>query len=232
MLSYLRHKSLTKHVIRLPNDYDTMFFCTGSVAEQLARFELCKRDVRLFFYDEGVASYIGSMEHISGADAFFRKLCFGHRAMRTGFPKYLHAPELYVGDADGTLLPIKHLRRDSEEVAVLSRIFAYTSEMSIRQRYIVFDMIEEQLLDQAGCEAYRQVCEKLNGMFREEILFKLHPSDQRTHVQCTGIIRTNHIPFEIINMNQDFSQKVLLHFVRPQCHAKVLFDEDPWCSAV
>lgn len=124
---------------------------------------------------------------------------------------YCFYPEL-VEERDIVCYPIPVLRRQDESfVEMVNTVFDYHPESdTYSQHYIFFASSSDIDENSVGeTELVLQIAEKVG---RENLLVKMHPRDDRDVYEKQGITvsRNSAIPWEVIQLNHDFSNHVFM----------------------
>lgn len=228
LFGYLHHRKIAHKVLN-NHEYENMYFCTGSLIEEITRWELMKKGTRVTMYDEGVASYLGIMEHISKIDYFCRALLIGKVSLRFEFDKLLYRPGLYIGkDGTSRIDTLPSVQKGSEQSICINRIFGYHSRAAMVQKVLLFDFVPELILNEEGCMLYATIVHTIGRLFGNDLLIKPHPADKKNREYISSVYESTSIPFEVINLNDNFTNRVIVTFFSSAAISpKMLYDEEP-----
>ena len=142
---------------------------------------------------------------------------------------YLYHPELYLYQPQNIPLhSIPLLSKQDENLRnILNRVFDYhTDERYSKARYIFFEESFSVDNEQVGdLDLVRFLAETLN---KNEMLIKRHPRSIGNPYQVYGLQEgLSSIPWELIQMNEDISNKVLLTISSGSVLSSALYFGEP-----
>lgn len=164
-------------------------------------------------YEEGVLSYTDSLyldDSYLKYTKFIRKLLHKELLEEHTLNFYCFYPALY----SGKLCPVPILQFDNYKKAgkILKKIFEVNAEnLEIKEKYIFFTSI----FDFEGGESIGEfdLVTKISELVgKENLIIKTHPRDTRNIYEENGfkVYKNSSIPWEAIQLNGDFSDKVFL----------------------
>lgn len=232
-LCYLKgNKIVESYLISL--NYETMLFCTGSLVERLTRFYFLKsrKPIHFYMFDEGVGSYLGTMEKIyTKADGILRRMLWGKEALNVMFDKFLYIPELYIhygNDNYGKIRKISPIDVSSSRLQIFNRIFLYEPDMHIEEPLIFMDLNYKNFFVQDGRRRYETLIEKIAEVWKENIIIKQHPSSTLAYNSKIKYCKFSSIPFEIVCANSNVEDKIIISLCSTaSVSAKILYDKEP-----
>ena len=201
--------------------YDSFFFFNISVSTLLLYYALCKVNPKLVCccYEEGVFNYAAPQLHLlenrlSGRVRLIEKLRAiqgQSRLLPNVSAFYCMYPQLYQGPLVTKCIP--HISAGEREVwDLLTDAFGLKEkEISYPQKYIYFSSI----CDFEGGEPIGElelIKEIAALVGRENLMLKVHPRDDVNRFLREGLCvdENSNVPWEIIQMNYDFSNHVFL----------------------
>ena len=193
----------------LSEKYDCLLFfnfdlLTYSVFDELNKSNknlICKR------YEEGYIAYIRETKN-NNINQLLRKLFFKRDIEKSIESLYLYHPDLLCYDLKYKTEQIKLINKEDEKLKeVYNYIFDYKKE-TIKQKYIFFE--ESFFCDNKDIDDLELVLKIAEIVGKENLLVKLHPRNTIDRFKKYGIQtnKTIGIPWEVIQMNNDFSDKV------------------------
>lgn len=226
-LTYLfdRKKILT---VELKEVYDYLYFFNYDLLTYCTLDEIAKKNknVKCKKYDEGFISYLYDVKN-NNINNIVRKLLLRKNIDKSIEAYYLYHPDLICYDSKYPIEKIKVLDKSDEKLkSIYNNIFNYTKD-KIKQKYIFF---EESFFCDGGkdvndLELILKIAETVG---KENLLVKLHPRNKINRFAEYGIAtnKTIGIPWELIQMNDDFSDKVLLTISSGSVLASKLYFND------
>ena len=228
---YLRarlfHKTVLREYAPLNDDYDIFLFNNLSLLTHLIALRY-RKQASCYHFEEGFGTYTRPFLEKTALRARLIKLAFGDLQKRVQ-GVYLFHPELFERTVPYPLLPIECICKDDGELKeILNRIFQYQPDEALASAKYIF--MEESF--RAGGQDVGDVdlilhLAELVG--RENLVIKRHPRSPGDPFAKTGIAvsRASGIPWELIQMNEDFSDKVLLTITSGSVLAGALYFDEP-----
>lgn len=195
----------------LKEKYDCLLFfnydlLTYSVFDELSNKNkdlICKR------YEEGYIAYVKETKN-NNLNQTIRKILFRKNLEKSIKSMYLYHPDLLCYDLKYKTEQIKLLNKEDEKLKeICNYIFDYKKE-TIKQKYIFFE--ESFFCDNKGVEDMELILKIADIVGKDNLLVKLHPRNKIDRFKKYGIQtnKTIGIPWEVIQMNNDFSDKVFI----------------------
>ncbi len=139
---------------------------------------------------------------------------------------YCFYPELYLGELDPVRVP--QIKRQKKLVDILHTAFSLDrTTISYTEKYIFFTSVYDfEGGDPIG--EYDLVCRIAEAVGKEDLLIKVHPRDKRTLYADNGfkVDRNSAVPWEVIQLSLDLSDKVLITATSGSVLAGSLMYED------
>lgn len=126
----------------------------------------------------------------------------------TGY--YFYHPELIVFNCDYKILELNNLDRNNKKLLNnLNDIFQY-KPFEIKEKFIFFE--ESFFCDNRQIDDLELILKIADYVGKDNFVVKIHPRNKINRFEKYGIkvLPTTNIPWEIIQMNNDFSNKVLM----------------------
>lgn len=165
-------------------------------------------------YEEGIASYPAMKESDSGKRIkllrVIRRLFLKKDVFRNTRDFYCFYPQLFHGNEEERCYQIPFLEKDDWEIiGVLNSIFGYYA-IEYKQKYIYFSTSID--IDGKNIKEDQIIKKIVEAVGRDNIVVKVHPRDTRRVYQDMGLTiwRNSEIPWEIIQLNNDFKDKVFI----------------------
>lgn len=199
-------------------NYDEIFFYNHYDTIPLAIYRISMKNgtiPKAHCYEEGILSYKNMAMKPKGR---CRKLigvllrCQGKQDIYERIEDYFcFYPELFPNPSKGCCkIPLLD-RKDAGFVQLINTVFDYHPDQDIYpQRYIFFASSAD--IDETPIGETELVLQIAELVGRENLLVKMHPRDDRDVYEKQGITvsRNSAIPWEVIQLNQDFSNHVFL----------------------
>lgn len=166
-------------------------------------------------YEEGILSCFAMFDNICGRrDKLFEHICrlFGIKCPYGNVKEYYcYYPELYPSATD-KVYPIPLISRDRDSITdLLNGAFSYDPDRDVYpQKYIFFGTaLDIDGFDVGEADLVLRIADLVG---KDNLLVKLHPRDRRGIYEEYGIAvsRSSSIPWEVIQINRDFSDHVFL----------------------
>lgn len=167
-------------------------------------------------YEEGFGSYLYKDERIKlkgyKLKKIIRKLALKYNIENEIKEYYFMNPDMVIYKSDEKLTKIQSLNRKNKNlVKILNTIFDYNpNKNEYKQKYIFFE--ESFFCDNKGIDDLDLILKIADIVGKDNLLVKLHPRNRVDRFKEYGITtnKTIGIPWEVIQMNNDFSDKVFL----------------------
>lgn len=165
-------------------------------------------------YEEGIVSYPAMKEVDIGKRikllSMIRSLFVKKDVFRNTRDFYCFYPQLFHGNEGQRCCQIPFLDKDDKEViGILNSIFGYCS-IEYEEKYIYFSTSMD--IDGKNIEEEWVVKQIAEAVGKDNIVIKVHPRDTRSVYQDMGLTiwKNSEIPWEIIQLNNDFRDKVFI----------------------
>jgi len=205
--------------------YDVLF---ASNIDRLARllFHAIKNDkldkranknLEFYIYEDGIATYSRHYEKAYDFTKKTRRLLFWYKHKKM----YYNCNGIYLFDKDAIMWQPNTLVLEIPKIDVnniefkniVNTIFDYQNANDVYDKKYIF-MEESFFADGCDVNDVEVVQQISNVVGRENIMVKIHPRNPINRFKELGY-KTNentHIPWEVIVLNQDMSEKILLTF--------------------
>lgn len=209
-ITYLfNRKLILKDLIK--DDYDNIIFFNYDILMYAIVDEIYERNnnVCLQEYDEGYITYLYDRE-INKINLLLRKIFRKVDIKSKIDSKYLYHPELICYKTNKKIKKINPLDGDANLVKYFNEVFDYNEKLFIKEKYIFFE--ESFFCDNKEIDDLDLILDIANVVGKDNLIVKLHPRNKINRFEKYGIhtMKNIGIPWEIIQMNDDFSNKVLL----------------------
>lgn len=192
--------------------YDELIFynfdlITFSVIDQLIKKN---KDLKCSKFDEGFDTYTVAPCNINIIKKIIRLISCKKNLDNVISKLYIYYPELLCYETDLVIEQIPNLDKDNHILRNnLNLIFDY-KKMNIKQKYVFFE--ESFLCDNKGVEDLDLIKNIVDIVNKDNIIIKLHPRNGVNRFKELGVdtIQNIGIPWEIMQMNEDFSDKIFL----------------------
>lgn len=196
--------------------YDMVLYYNQNDLCALYAYEKSRRmksQVKACCFEEGILSYsVMSKPNPGGrmkAIMWLRRLLRKQNMLEETAEYFCYYPDLFP---NGRVIPVPRLKCDDMAfLSMINTVFAYHPDHeTYPQRYIFFASSSDIDGTPVGeTELVLQIAELVG---RENLLVKMHPRDDRDVYEKQGITvsRNSAIPWEVIQLNQDFSNHVFL----------------------
>lgn len=194
---------------QLNENYDNLYFFNYDYLTTTVFDQLVKKNskLKLNIYDEGYITYLRNRK-INKYVKLLRKIFFKKDFDKKIDLLYLYHPELVCFKSDNELKKINPLN-NIEIRNDINMIFNY-NEYNIKQKYIFFE--ESFFCDNKGIDDLNLILKIAKIVGKENLIVKLHPRNPVNRFEEYGIntLPFTDIPWEVIQMNNDFSDKILM----------------------
>lgn len=193
--------------------YDEFICCGPSLAAHAIYAVLVKTNprVKVSFFEEGVLSYQKEIIITGRTKLLYklRSLLNWQNMISCAESFYCFYPEVYYGSL--TCIKVPLIDSDSIVPCLLRGIFELDDSNSYKQKYIFFTSV----YDFEGGEPigeYETALRVKEIVGTDNLLIKKHPRDTRTIFEDNGFIvdSNSSVPWEVIQLSNDFSNKVFL----------------------
>lgn len=222
LTSRINPKKTLKNYITLSDDYTDFLFNNANYLTYL--IWLCyRKQVKLYRFEEGFSTYTKPLREDTKLHNIVMNIVLGNLEKSIS-GLYLFHPEYFKRKVSYPLLPIKIL--DKEDLILkdyLNTIFEYsTPEKLLSKKYIFLEesfRISNIVIDDIGL--VEKIIAKVG---KENIIVKQHPRNRVNVWEEKGIdsFQTK-IPWELILMNENFSDKVLITITSGSALASKLY---------
>lgn len=217
------------HIIRFRRKYDVMIASNLDTITQLIfnvlkndrRSKVGNKDLKLYIFEDGIITYSRLFlsyynecknKSVSMKHRLFDKICNNEYIYGNITGMYLFNPELMMYKPDWELIPIKKIDKNDDLFRrQLNYIFRYDQMNDSYDRKIIF--MEESLYigekKRPDLELLNRIADEVG---KENIMVKIHPRNPENIFENEGY-KTNKntaIPWELILINNDFSDKRLI----------------------
>lgn len=210
---YLNYLFNRKKILnnRINNFYDEIIFYNLDILCYSLIDELYKNNKRLICsrYDEGFSTYTIDRKNNKIND-ILRFLLFKKNINKSIKKIYLYHPELLCYKTNYKIKKIPNIDKKNLQLKEsLNSIFNY-KEYNFKQKYIFFE--ESFFCDNKGIEDYDLIMNIVEIVGKENLIIKLHPRNRvdRFSEQGIKVWESTGIPWEIYQMNEDYSNKIFM----------------------
>ena len=213
-IEILRNEIIARKISR-KGKYDILFISNISIFTVLLYNRLLKKNkkMNLNLFEEGMSNYCRFFTHGDKPDSLHRKWINKKGIIENLHKLYLFNEQYLEWDAPNG--EIVHLEKidvyDKHFSDVINTIFGVSEMTDKYDRKIIF--FEESFFadgfEVADVELVNQIADKFG---RENIMIKIHPRNRINRFAALGYktnVNTN-IPWEVIILNQDLSDKILV----------------------
>ena len=193
---------------------DNKFFFYNITQETYQLYDYFRKkneNIKICRFEEGFISYLHFNNMVSKKYLFIRKLLNRKIFFDTDYT-YIFYPELLLYNTNSKIMKISPINKKNKElVKNLNSIFDYKEVVDeYKPKYIFFE--ESFFCDGFEIDDLKLVLNIADVVGKENLLVKLHPRNKIDRFKEYGIQtnKTIGIPWEIIQMNNDFSNKVFL----------------------
>ncbi len=216
--------------------YDELLFFNVDMLTGCVLDELLKKNKKLVCskYDEGFDTYTNSLiqdcKKYKVSNIINKILCLicGKKNTTSMISKlYLYHPELLCYETDWKIEKIPDLDKNNIDLKnTLNLVFNYKPQ-TIKQKYIFFE--ESFFCDNKGINDFPLINDIVNVVGKNNIIVKLHPRNSINRFEKLGVevLKDIGVPWEIIQMNEDYTDKVFVTISSGSILAsKLYFNED------
>lgn len=169
------------------------------------------KNIKVSLFEEGLFSYENSIRinRLNRYTNNWRKL-FSKKTIDTAFENfYCYFPKLYKQNLTPVGIPL--ICQSSPSVEILKRAFGVQLQnLKYNEKYIIFTSVYD--FEGSPIGEYDLICRIADLVGKENILVKEHPRDTRGLYKKSGfkVDSNSHIPWEIIQLSMNFSDKVFI----------------------
>lgn len=177
--------------------------------------------MRCSYYDEGFICYV-KKNKMNIINSFIRSILFKKRITKRVDSFYLYHPELLTYNIDVSVKKIPTLNKnDNRLMCCFEKIFG-TCSLNIKEKYVFFE--ESFFCDNKGIDDMIVIDSILEIVGSENLAVKLHPRNLVDRFSKNGVcvLKTN-VPWEVLVMLNDFSDKCLLTITSGSVLASILY---------
>lgn len=202
-------------------EYTDIFFWNPTLFFYFYLFE-CKRrkkSTKLHLYGDAMGAYMCDAPNEKG---IFRekiineylKIRFSYQPVRDMvYDYYIMKPEYRAFDTEKEIVEVPVINKcDTDILHYLNRIFEYSPDIYINQKYIFMDVIRKEKFDdsQNGDQIIKTLLEILPT---DDFILKPHPrQDKKIYNGIDLTLMELNIPWEIYCANIDINNKVIISF--------------------
>ena len=210
-VQYFNRKNVLKYEFEkydevLFYNFDSFTFCV--IDELFSK----NKNLKCSKFDEGFDTYTipVSQMKVGKVQNFVRTLLRKKNLDNIVNKLYLYHPELICFDTNLEIEQIPTLDKNNKILKdALNKIFNYKSQ-PIKQKYIFFE--ESFFCDNKGIEDFTLIKDIINIVGKENIIIKLHPRNKVNRFSDIGVstLKNIGIPWEVMQMNEDYSSKTFI----------------------
>ena len=214
--NYLRISSVVKKFLLDDVTYSVIYVSSKANIGRLTALYYIKRGInfRTVFFDDGESSYDNeAITNPSKADQKLRRAIFGKEAVRPINELWLYSPSLFQKinpDSSVVVNQLPLIPQDDDTKLLYNKIFRVSSSDLISERAIILDIIKNENLEgrKEDLIAIYKIIADVFGS--NQTIIKKHPRDKSQELETFKYYKKSEIPFEILLLNQDLSNKVLV----------------------
>ena len=235
-LTYLSVDKIAMGMLIPDTEYREMYVSSKAYVSRLVYlyFIKSKRDLELFYYDDGEGSYDNDDTYGIGLlDSIIRLVLFGRKSISKDHVKYLYDLDLYhklnPRSQYEDIRKIPCIWKKSDMHPMLNRIFSLTDEMDIQEPVIFVDTLRsaDQIEMNAMVDSVLDLLCRYLGKIN--IMIKKHPRDKDNRIPGFLYYEFNSVPFEAISMKMDVEEKLLVVIQSTAAvMPKILLDREPY----
>ena len=210
---YLKYLLNRKSILngKIKNIYDEIIFYNLDVLCYTLIDELNKNNKKLKCsrYDEGFSTYTIDRKN-NKINNILRLILFKKNINKAINKIYLYHPELLCYETSYEIEKIPNINKNNNILkSSLNSIFDY-KKFDFTQKYLFFE--ESFFCDNKGIEDFDLIMNVANIVGKENLIIKLHPRNKEDRFSKLGIKVWDNfgIPWEIYQMNEDYSNKIFL----------------------
>lgn len=213
-----------------PENYNKVLVPSDDIPSRVFWYHIKEhnQNAELYLYEDGTKSYIFFDLSESTFKSFYLNKLF-----HTGFfdeikGAYLHHPKYFEYDRDLELIQIPPIDKDNYEVRkIMNDVFDYKDEVGMVENDVRFLFFDQALQFDSEINEQKRLFNLIDKTTQnEELTVKVHP---RTDGHKYKRSMAGDYPFEIMELNQDVSNKVLISIASTaSLSSKLVFDEEPY----
>lgn len=232
LLQYIRNcaciRKTVNRYLHTEYDYERIFVASNSMAGRYAilYYIKTKKHFQLWQYDDGMGSYVNSIaERLPLYDRFFRIVFFGKRAVSLKKRRIMFSPKLYMELNPQHEKVYAMPKLTEKETVLIHRLYPEVESFQSLSKVIMIDTLNEGYTLN-GWKEYTTLRERIEDYVGvENIVYKKHPRDREINDREKEMAS---IPFEVLCMGQDMSEKILITSVSSAVYTpKLVFDQEP-----
>ena len=226
--------TLKKFIDKENYNYDVLMFFNYDVLTYSVFNKIYEqnKNIKVHRYEEGYCSYLFDFSHliITKIYKIFRKLSRKPILEDKIERYYFYHPDIVLFKANYEYEKIPTLDRNNLELLkILNTVFNYEqvkNEDNYNKKYIFFE--ECFFCDNLGVDDFDLIMKIADIVGKENLLVKLHPRNKVDRFSKYGITtnKTIGMPWEVIQMNNNFSDKVFLTIASGSVLASKLYFGD------
>ncbi len=227
ILRLVNRNSILKHINMQKYEYDYLYFYNKDILSITVMNECLKnnQNLKICRFEEGFGSYLS--ETFLGTERLNQIINKLKINDLTEF-YYCYNPDLMLLDEQFEYKKIFPLNRDDANLKnIINSVFGYDgSNEEYKEKYIFFE--ESFFCEKKKINDLELVLKIADIVGRENLLVKLHPRSKVDRFKEYGIStnKTIGIPWEVIQLNNDFSDKVFLTISSGSVLASKLYFND------
>ena len=226
-ITYLFNRDLILKT-RLNNVYDELIFYNLDILSYSLIDELFKNNKKLVcsIYDEGIGTYTIYPKN-NKINSLLRTILFRPNIDKLIKKIYLYHPNLICYKCNFELNQIPKLdSKNTKFKNILNSVFEYKKVTIPPQKYIFFE--EAFFCDNKDIDDYELILKIAEIVGKDNIIVKLHPRNKTNRFNKVGIPTwaNSEVPWEVIQMNENYSNKIFLSISSGTILMSKLFFED------
>lgn len=232
--NYLKISSVVSGFLLEDELYSKIYISSKANIGRLVTLYYIKKGIQfeIIYFDDGESSYDNEIITTpSNADFYLRRVLFGRKAIKPVSKFLLYSPVMFKELNPGSTVNIEQLpaiQQDYETRKIYNDIFNVQFDDLIAERVVILDIIKSENLISSEDELWNQYKCIADFFGQENTIIKKHPRDKSRVVDFFNYYRKNGIPFEIILLNQDLTDKVLVTVSSTAITVpKLLFNVEP-----
>ena len=219
LLLYLKNmlfiNNTVSRFLNMNADYRTVFMSNNAMASRFTCLYLFKekKSFDIVRFDDGTGSYKADSDIYIPAfyDRVCRRILFGAESVYIPYTKLLYFPDLYrrINNSEEIIEKIVFDFRSSKLQEVFASLYMNNGVDSIDESVLILDTNRSEELNDEGIaviEELYSICENVFG--KDNVIYKKHPRDRVS--KAKNVLNDNSIPFELLCLNNNFSDKVLI----------------------
>lgn len=225
--AWLHPERALKKYIFLSDSYNIFLFHNASLLTHLIGRHY-RKSVKFFRFDEGYSTYTRPLLDKKPLHRWMIRWAFGDLNRRIcGI--YLFHPELFQQKVNYPIFRIQLLgSADTGLKQILNQVFHYVPDPHLLHADYIF-LEEAASLFSSETGDLDLLCKIAGVVGEKRLAVKQHPRSPEYPLNIHGIpaVQSGNIPWEVILMNEDFSEKTLLTIMSGTALAPVLYGYKP-----